>query len=83
MRVRAPWTEKQVASLVRWQSCDRVHAFTTTGCEALIPTRAGWIEGPGGEVVQDWAHRFMLEFRGCADIPVSEISVRCGTCPAP
>ncbi len=66
--VHAPWTPDQVAALYRWQRWPMVHPFTADhrnpdGSEiVLIPTRDGWIETPGGPVVQTWAHDSMLTF---------------------
>lgn len=66
-RSNAPWTDDEVASLNEFQQCDRWHPFTGTrkpnGDETLlIATKDGWIEEPGGPVVQTWAHGFMVNW---------------------
>lgn len=60
----APWTDDEVTCLQRWQDCDYVHPFTSTDGSVLIPTREGWVKEPGGPIVQDWAHTFMVTFQG-------------------
>lgn len=56
----APFSDDQVASLNAYQACGYAHPFT--GADSgfdLIATREGWVEEPGGPVVQTWAHDFM------------------------
>jgi len=66
-RVNAPWTADQVESLNAYQKCDRVPHFTgKRGPDGektyLIATKDGWVEKPGGPVVQTWAHAFMANW---------------------
>ena len=61
MKIEAPWTAEQVASLNGWQSDEYVHPFTGPFGKILIATRDGWVEEEGGPVVQTWAHDFMVD----------------------
>lgn len=66
MKRTIPWTEDQVASLNGFQQAGFVHPFTYDDPELgkvdLIATPDGWVAKEGGEVVQDWAHDFMLDW---------------------
>lgn len=57
--VHAPWLEDEVQSLNDYQNAGFVHPFTGPSGGILIATKDGWIEKPGGPIVQDWAHKFM------------------------
>lgn len=66
-KVDAPWTFSQVISLNAYQASGRFHPFTGKRKEngdetVLIATPAGWIETPGGPIVQTWAHEFMADW---------------------
>jgi hypothetical protein len=60
--VNAPWTDKQVANLNRWQQCGHVHPFTCPNHHAasrvLIAESDGW-HCHGCEYTQPWAHALM------------------------
>lgn len=66
-KIRAPWTDEQVAALNRWQGYGFVHEFTcrdrafhaVPSHDALVATNAGWI-CRGCNYKQDWAHHFMF-----------------------
>lgn len=67
--VNAPWTDDQVESLNQYQLAGWLHPFTNHWRVALsnpkvdlIATTDGWVETPGGEVVQNWAHRYMADW---------------------
>lgn len=65
--INAPWTDKQVENLKKWQECGHVHPFTCGGktngqdciCD-LVPTKDGWI-CPICPYKQNWAHEMMLD----------------------
>lgn len=61
----APWTDEEVESLNGYQKSGVMHPFTGEerpgGRPVLVATRGGWIEEPGGPVVQTWAHKFMAD----------------------
>lgn len=59
----APWTDDEVDSLNAYQSAGFVHPFTGPAGGDLIATKDGWIEEPGGVVVQSWAHPWMANWR--------------------
>lgn len=59
-RSKAPWTEAEVANLRAWQAADEVPQFTAEDGTNLVPAADGWRHKSGGDVVQDWAHDFML-----------------------
>ena len=65
--VIAPWIEGQLQSLTNYQKSGFCHPFTGidykdgSSC-ILIPTKNGWIKEIGGEVIQDWAWRFMVDW---------------------
>lgn len=66
-QVSPPWSQDQIDSLNAFQLADFVHPFTGTrkpnGDETvLIATTEGWVEEPGGPVVQTWAHAFMADW---------------------
>jgi hypothetical protein len=62
---RAPWTQKEVESLTRYQKDNRMHPFTcgVGGHDhgVLTPTIEGWICDKC-EYTQDWAHEFMVNY---------------------
>jgi len=60
--IYAPWTSEQVKSLNGWQAHEEVHPFTSSAGKNLIATSDGWVEVPGGPVVQKWAHHFMADW---------------------
>lgn len=76
-KIRAPWTDEQVAGLNRYQRSGRFHPFTgerLAGRHAdhseciLVATNAGWLrcaecQSIDGEVVQEWAWSFMVNFK--------------------
>ena len=61
--LKAPWSEKQVEYLNKWQRSGEMHPFTCPGkkggCKdrVLIATEYGWVCSCG-EYTQDWAHGF-------------------------
>lgn len=66
--VDAPWTDEQVAHLMRWQECVGVHPYTCGGRDdhygehqsvAMLPTVNG-LECPECGWLQTWAHDFSL-----------------------
>lgn len=60
-RVEAPWSKEQVDALNYFQESGVWHPFTSESGRTLIATEDGWIEEPGGRVVQTWAHAFMTD----------------------
>lgn len=72
-RIRAPWTDEQVAALNRWQGEGAVHPFTcpadgTHGSarhsdrRILVADNQGWVcEWNDCGYRQQWAHDFMLD----------------------
>jgi hypothetical protein len=59
VKVTAPFTESQVISLNRFQTCGRVHPFTCGKCRSdLVAATDGW-HCPTCDYTQDWAHDFM------------------------
>ncbi len=76
-RIEAPWSDAQVASLVRFQTDARVHPFTCPREHTirkgefqidvrLMPTTAGWIcPVRGCDYKQTWAHVSMLARTPC------------------
>ncbi len=75
-RIEAPWSDAQVASLVRFQTDTRVHPFTCPREHSdyydnridacLMPTTAGWIcPVRGCDYKQTWAHVSMLARTPC------------------
>lgn len=65
----APFTDEQVAQLLRWQTAGFVHPFTCASEVAdhpsgvmLVPARAGWIcPLPTCGFTQNWAHSYMAD----------------------
>lgn len=51
-----------MASANAYQECGAWHPFTSESGRALVATPDGWVEEPGGPVVQEWAHGFMLDW---------------------
>lgn len=64
MKIRAPWTDKQVEALNQWQKGGLFHEFTCPNSHSedrtLKATRDGWVCLYCG-YRQDWAHDFMVE----------------------
>lgn len=63
MKITAPWTDKQVKALNRFQHAGFVHPFTCPHDHAnreLVATPEGWVCLTCG-YRQDWAHDYMLE----------------------
>lgn len=61
IRVKAPWSEEQIAELKKWQASKEVHPFTSAEHAVLLPSKEGWVAKEGGPVVEDWAWDFMLD----------------------
>ena len=61
--IRAPWSDRQVAALNRWQEAGFVHPFTChdvhDGDRNLVATPDGWV-CRHCNYKQDWAHHFMF-----------------------
>ena len=53
--VETPWTDEQVEALNAYQKSGAFHPYTGKNGEPLIATKKGWVEFPGGPVVQRWA----------------------------
>jgi hypothetical protein len=62
MKRPAPWTLDQVESLKGYQSCGFFHPFTWGSDTPLEPTTKGWVRDPDGQVIQDWALGYMLDW---------------------
>jgi len=64
MKIKAPWTDEQVAALNRWQAYGFVHEFTCPNDHKMsVPleaTKRSWV-CPACGYTQDWAHDFMFE----------------------
>jgi hypothetical protein len=65
MIILAPWTDKQVAALNRFQSYGLVHPFTCPGHDGdgdrtLLATNAGWV-CRHCSYTQNWAHDLCSE----------------------
>jgi hypothetical protein len=69
----APWTAEEVVNLCMWQSDPRVHPFTGLDGDFLVPTRDGWANAITGEIVQTWAHTFMVDGSHLAALNASPI----------
>ena len=63
-KIRAPFTDEQVAALNRYQTETTFHEFTCgnehTGERTLVAATDGWI-CPSCAYTQKWAHQFMLQ----------------------
>jgi hypothetical protein len=61
MIIKAPWSDKQVSELCRWQVNRSIHPFTCARCShsILIPTNDGW-RCPLCDYRQDWCHDLMF-----------------------
>lgn len=62
MKHLAPWTLDQVESLKGFQSCGFYHPFTWGSNTPLTPTTQGWVRDPDGQLVQNWALDYMLDW---------------------
>jgi hypothetical protein len=64
--VKAPWSEKQVANLKRWQACENHQCqYKSEDDTLLIPTVDGFVNNQGG-IVQDFAHEMALKADKCS-----------------
>jgi hypothetical protein len=72
------WTEEEVKNLNDFQSCCFFHPFTCPAKSGekhdLVATKVGWICPPcsGQEVLQTWAHDFMLNGEWRQSLPELE-----------
>lgn len=85
--IHAPFTDDQVASLNAYQTAGYVHPFTGAAGGDLFATRDGWIEKPGGSVVQTWAHEFMGDWSWRQGVlvnrPIVDRIEACAVCGLP
>lgn len=66
-KIKAPWTDEQVAALNRWQGYGFVHEFTCAAIthpeganNVLVAERVGWF-CPACDYTQGWAHDYMFK----------------------
>lgn len=75
MRLDAPFTADQVASLTEYQDASAWHPFTCvndhTGDRELIPTRTGWV-CPHCKYIQSWCYTWMANWEWKADAEAVE-----------